>query len=65
MFTKLLITFIEIPTPLNNGIITQDKMGPRLVNWPTANSRYIKGIPTSNRNIKNGIKNAPKKFTNK
>jgi hypothetical protein len=40
-------------------------MGPRLVNWPTANSRYIKGIPTSNRNIKNGIKNAPKKFTNK
>ncbi len=45
--------------PLNKGTITHESIGPRLVNWPTANSKYMIGIPTNTMNIKKGIKKAP------
>ncbi len=39
---------------------THESTGPLLANCPTDNSKNIIGIPTRTKNMKNGIKNAPK-----
>ena len=49
--------------PLKIGTITQEEMGPRLINWPTENSKNITGMPIRKRNIINGMRKAAPPFS--
>lgn len=46
---------------MNAGFTLHIFMGPRLANWPNESSRKNKGIPSSAKETKYGIRKAPVK----
>lgn len=54
-----MITYLGIRPFKRGHMRLRAPMGPRSVNWPIANSMYIRGNATITRVMKYGIRNAP------